>query len=170
MSISTPCEPPFTITSDIEVLLKRTAVPETPESTTRFAAWSDEFSTGLAELDCEHQRLFALLGELHGALKAGVDREALGKPLDEVMHYWCYHAAHEEELFVKTDYPGYEKHCRQHQALIAMIKEIRADFESGASEPLQQQVLEFLKNWLLEHVLQADRSFAVYLNTRRIAR
>ena len=129
-----------------------------------FAEWPDQFSLGMAELDCEHEKIFGLLNELHGAMTAGAGREALGKLLEEVLHYVSYHFAHEEVLFLRANYPGYEKHSRQHRALIGTIREIHADFQASACEPLPQQVLEFLKNWIYEHVLREDRAFVAYLN------
>ncbi len=117
-----------------------TAAQKAMKDRTHFAIWSDEFSVGIDEIDRDHRKLFELLTKLHDASHAGTRREELGKVLDEVLHYLCYHFAHEEELLLQTNFPGYEKHRRLHQAMIGMIEEICKDFQSGAPEPLPERV------------------------------
>jgi hemerythrin len=126
--------------------------------------WSDGFSIGVAEIDREHQRLLGLLNDLHDAVEAGAGHEVLGLVLDGLILYVSYHFAHEEGLFLQTNYPGYEKHRRQHQGLTDAVKQIHTDFLAGASESLPDEVLEFLKAWLYRHILEQDRAFGVYLN------
>jgi hemerythrin len=134
-----------------------------------FAEWSNEFSVGVEEIDGDHRRLLELLNELHDAVKAGGGHEALGRVLDGLMHYVDYHFSHEETLFIRTKYPGYERHRQQHRAFTITVKEIQEDFQLGASDALPQQVLEFLKNWLVEHIMGSDRAFGVYFNAHRAA-
>ena len=134
-----------------------------------FAEWTDEFSVGVAEIDRDHQRLLGLLNELHDAAEAGDGQEVLGKVLDGLVHYVSYHFACEEALFLRTNYPDYKEHTRKHQALTATVKEVHEDFQRGASEALPLQVLEFLKNWLYEDILGADRAFGAYFNAHRAA-
>jgi hemerythrin len=127
-----------------------------------FAEWTKEFSVGVEEIDDDHKRLLALVNELHDALEAGAAWDVLDSVLDGLMLYVSYHFAHEETLFTRTDYPGYERHRRQHQALTITVQEIQADFQANASETLPYQVLDFLKNWLYEHIMGSDRAFGVY--------
>jgi hemerythrin-like metal-binding protein len=134
-----------------------------------FAEWTAEFSVGVDEIDRDHRRLLDLLNELHDAVKAGDGHEVLGKVLDGLTLYVGYHFAHEEELFLRTDYPGAEGHLRQHRALTITVKEIQDDFELDNSDTLPAQVLEFLKNWLCDHILGADRAFGIYLKSHPAA-
>ena len=134
-----------------------------------FAEWSKEFSVGVEEIDGDHRRLLELLNQLHDAAKTEDGREVLGRVLDGLMLYVGYHFAHEEALFLRTNYPGYERHRRQHQALTITVKEIRDDFQMGRSDALPRQVLEFLKNWLYEHIMGSDRAFGVYFNAHQAA-
>ncbi len=127
-----------------------------------FAEWTKEFSVGVEEIDDDHKRLLALVNDLHDAVEAGAAWNVLDNVLDGLTLYVTYHFAHEETLFTRTDYPGYERHRRQHQALTITVHEIQQDFQDHALETLPHQVLEFLKNWLYEHILGSDRAFAVY--------
>lgn len=131
--------------------------------------WSDKLSVGVERIDHEHKKLVALLNELHRALQAGTGEGALGGVLDGLIQYASYHFAHEEELFLRSNYPGYEKHLRQHKALTAKVLEIYADFQSGSATVRPEQVLEFLKNWLSQHIMGSDRDFGMYLNANPAA-
>jgi len=135
----------------------------------RFVEWSEEFSVGIEAIDRDHRRLLELLNELHEAVETGGGREVLGKVLDGLILYVSYHFAHEEGLFLRTKYPGYAKHRQAHLALRNTVTEIHAEFQSGSREVLPQQVLEFLKTWLFQHIMVADRAFSEYLAANRIA-
>jgi hemerythrin-like metal-binding protein len=126
--------------------------------------WSDDqFSVGIEQIDNEHKRLVGLLNELDRALKAGTGQGALGGILEGLYQYICYHFAHEEMLFKRSNYPGYEKHLRQHRELTTKVLEIYEDFQKGASTMAPEEVLEFLKTWLAQHIMGSDREFGQYL-------
>ncbi len=134
-----------------------------------FMDWTDECSVGIPDIDADHQQLLTLLNDLYEAPDAGAGDEVLGKALDAMLLYVSYHFAHEEGLFLRTKYPGYERHRQAHLALRNAMTEIHAEFQSGSREALPQQVLEFLKTWLYQHIMVADRAFAEYLAANRIA-
>ncbi len=129
-----------------------------------FAEWSDEFSVGIEEINEEHKKLLSLVNDLHDNVGAGSAHEVLGKVLDELLRYVIYHFSHEEELFRSTNYPGTERHILQHRGLTAKVENIYADFRANTSETLPQEVLDFLKNWLVEHIMGSDRAFGLYFN------
>jgi hemerythrin-like metal-binding protein len=126
--------------------------------------WSDDqFSVGIEQIDNEHKRLVGLLNELHRALEAGTGQGALGGVLEGLYQYTCYHFAHEEILFERSNYPGYEKHFREHRGLTTKVLEIYEDFQKGSSAVLPEEILEFLKTWLAQHIMGSDREFGQYL-------
>jgi hemerythrin len=134
-----------------------------------FVEWTDEFSVGVPEIDRDHKRLLGLLNNLHDAVETGAGHEALGQVLEGLIVYVSYHFAHEHTLFLRTKYPGYEKHRSQHEALTATVKEVHEDFSSGAADTLPDEVLKFLKAWLYKHIMESDRAFGVYLNANAAA-
>jgi hemerythrin-like metal-binding protein len=132
--------------------------------------WSDEqFSVGVKQIDDEHKRLVGLLNELHRALEAGTGEGALGGILDGLYQYTCYHFAHEEIMFRRSNYPAIEKHYEQHRILTTKVLEIYEDFQKGTLKVSPEQILEFLKTWLAQHIMGADREFGMYLNSKRAA-
>jgi hemerythrin-like metal-binding protein len=132
-----------------------------------FVKWSPEFSVGVDEIDSDHRKLLDLVNGLYDAVTYGSGRDELGKVLEGLAEYVHYHFAHEEDLFERTNYPGTERHRLQHRALTTTVAEIYEDYKSGSTDILPMQVLEFLKNWLYEHILGSDRAFGVYLNAHQ---
>jgi hemerythrin len=128
-----------------------------------FAEWGDEFSIGIEEFDADHKKLIGMLNSLKKAMDAGNAYEELGRVLAGLKLYMSFHFAHEEELLRQINYPDYEAHRREHQAFAETVEEIHRDFRIRVSDALPGQVLEFLKNWLYEHSLGADRAVAEYL-------
>ncbi len=132
-----------------------------------FAEWGDNCDLGIEAFDRDHKRLLALLNKLHHAVEAGHSQEVLARVLAALNIYVNFHFTEEEELFLRTNYPDYEPHRREHRKLTAAVEEIRQDFEKSASDALSQRVLEFLRGWLYDHHIRFDRAFAAYLEANR---
>jgi hemerythrin len=47
--------------------------------------------------------------------------------------------------------------------LTTKVLEIYEDFQKGASTMAPEEVLEFLKTWLAQHIMGSDREFGQYL-------
>jgi hemerythrin len=135
-----------------------------PEARRPLVEWSDQLSVHVEQIDNEHKRLVNLLNELNGAVQTGAGQAALGGVLNGLVNYTVYHFSHEEELSRRSRYPGYEKHCRQHEGFTAKVLQVHADFQSGKSAGLPGDVLEFLKSWLSQHIMGADRDLGAHIN------
>jgi hemerythrin len=144
-------------------LSQRLSPRGSPRTRPRLVEWSDALSVYVEQMNNEHKRLVFLLNELYSAVQTGAGQAVLGVVLNGLILYASYHFSHEEDLFRRSNYPGYEKHLQQHQAFTATVLEVNAEFQSGASAGLPGQVLEFLKDWLSQHIMGSDRAFGVYL-------
>ena len=133
-----------------------------------FMEWSDVYSVQVPEIDEDHKHLFDLMNELHDAVEAKHGHEVLAKTLDGLIQYVSHHFNHEEGLFLRTGYPGYEEHKREHELLTGQALDVQAKFLEGRSETLPEEVLQFLKDWLCMHTTGSDRKFGVFVNTSGI--
>ncbi len=132
-----------------------------------FVEWNDSLSVGIDEIDEDHKKLVALLNELHDAVEAGAGHTVLGKVLEGLILYVSHHFGHEEGLFLRAQYPGYEEHKREHEELTAQVKAVYDKFNSDPEGMLALEVLDFLKDWLYIHIMKSDRQFGVYLNAHQ---
>ena len=123
----------------------------------------DPIWSAIDQIDNEHKRLVGLLNELHRALQAGTGQGALGGILEGMYQYTCYHFAHEEILQEQANYPNFDKHFKQHKGLTTKVLEIYEDFQRGSSAVSPEEIMEFLKTWLAQHIMGSDREFGQYL-------
>lgn len=130
--------------------------------------WSGNFSVGVGSVDGQHQNLFALCRELHDAMVAGQGKAALSRILDRLVQYTVVHFAHEERLMRLHDYPGLAEHKAQHEALTKRVLQFQQEFESGRAA-ITVQLLQFLRNWLQQHIQGSDQKLAPYLKQRAVA-
>ena len=130
--------------------------------------WNEKMSVGVKVLDDDHKRLVALVNELHDALKTGHGKDALGKILDSLVTYTKSHFAREEQFFARTNYPDSAAHKKEHDDLTNQVLLVQAKFNSGASTGLSLQVMNFLRDWLTNHIQGSDKKYGPYLNSKGI--
>lgn len=59
-------------------------------------------------------------------------------------------------------YPDADAHKAQHVALIENVENFMNDFQSGSSE-IGPELMEFLRTWLVDHILETDKMMADWL-------
>ena len=128
--------------------------------------WSRSYSVGVSQMDSEHQRLIDIINNLYVAMRAGRSKDAIGNILDELVDYTKTHFAHEERLMQETGYNGYDEQKRLHEALVAQVLEIQGKFRSGTA--LGQEVMTFLKSWLVNHIQGIDKRYGPVMNKKGI--
>lgn len=127
-----------------------------------FMTWSDSLSVGIASIDAQHQWLVDATNRLHAEItKPEPDRAVLGEILEGLVDYTMNHFVAEEEMFERFGYPETAAHKAEHNALTAKVMQLLLQFEDG--ESVGEPVLEFLKNWLLHHILKVDRAYGPFL-------
>lgn len=131
-------------------------------------AWNDRLSVGIASIDKEHQKLVELLNNFYDAVQANHGKESLAGLLAALIDYTKVHFGNEEQLFAKTAYPEAASHKKAHDDLARQVLEIQKKYLKGANATLSIETLNFLKNWLLDHIQGADRKYAPHLTSHGI--
>lgn len=130
--------------------------------------WSDNYSVGVKEIDSQHKKLVELINNLHDGMKQGKGKEILGTVLNELASYTVYHFGFEEKLFDKYGYPETIVHKRQHADLVAQVKKLVESYNNGGSV-LSMDLMNFLKDWLTQHIAGSDKKYTAFLNSKGIA-
>lgn len=128
-------------------------------------AWKEIYETGIVAFDNEHRTLVAEVNRLYEAIRDKRGDEVLGDILIMLESYTVDHFQHEEKLMAEYQFPGLEEHQRVHQELIAAVQEIKARAASGTEE-LAQELLKFLRVWVLEHIIEVDKKYGSFLESR----
>lgn len=132
----------------------------------KLIVWSNSYSVNIPSMDQEHQRLIDIINNLYAAMRSGRGKDAIGSILDELVDYTKTHFAHEERLMKDAGYEGYDEQKRSHEALISQVVEIQAKFKAGTA--LSQEILSFLKNWLVKHIQGLDKRYGPAMKKKGI--
>lgn len=130
--------------------------------------WSDKLSVGVAQCDNEHKQLVAMLNELFDSMQAGHGKEALGTILGRLISYTKTHFANEERLLKQHNFAEFVAHKAEHDALAKQVLDVEAKFKAGATSALSMEVMNFLKNWLLKHIMGTDKHYGPFLQARGV--
>lgn len=152
-------------TLDREVRTFITNIKEEKKAT--LIEWGPEISLGLKTIDSEHIILINLINDLYDGFQNGRSKDIMSKVLAELINYTQTHFGHEEKIFLETNYPDRENHIKEHRALVKRVLEIQEKFDSG-SEVLTQDVMQFLKNWLVKHILGTDKKYCPHMRANGI--
>lgn len=128
--------------------------------------WSRSYSVGVTQMDNEHKRLIDIINNLYSAMRGGRSTEAVGSVLDELIEYTKTHFAHEEGLMQQSNYQDYDIQKRSHVELVNQVLEIQKKFRDGTA--LGQEVMTFLKNWLINHIQGLDKKYGPVMNKKGI--
>jgi hemerythrin-like metal-binding protein len=120
--------------------------------------WSHLFETGLTDVDAQHRQLVDLLNALAGQLDAD-DPGRIDHLLDELARYTVYHFQCEESLMdaVGLDPVHVTSHRATHQKFIAQVQDW-LHTRNMAGQISTHQLVDYLANWLIFHILGEDRA------------
>jgi hemerythrin-like metal-binding protein len=130
-----------------------------------FVTWGNKYRIGVEGIDQEHRYLFDLINEFHDTHSAGADRYALQKILNRLVHYAEQHFRHEEEIMQAAAYPAHPMHCKLHDELYLTIFRLSEQLAAGSLNA-NRETTQFIRNWLVNHILKHDLQFAGYLAGR----
>ena len=124
--------------------------------------WSTEYSVEVEAIDKQHQKLFAMVNELHDAMKAGKGTQTAPRILKKLVEYVCEHFALEEAMMAEAHYPELARHKAEHDKLTSEVAKMLQDIESGKTV-LSMKLLQFLRSWLQDHIAGVDKKYMPYL-------
>lgn len=130
-----------------------------------FIQWDVNFFTGLPEVDEQHNRLIALTNRLS---ETPADApEHLEQAFAELRDYIAKHFSLEERLMEEAgiDADHFRYHKNAHALFVARVAELWASRNKDAEASLQE-MLDFLKTWILQHILQTDCKMAREIHAR----
>lgn len=124
--------------------------------------WRDELSIGVPEIDAQHQRLIAMVNEVDEAVRlrhgAAISADALRRLCD----YAVEHFAAEEALMDPETYADYDRHMAAHMdgtdKALEFLQAVNEDKEVDMAA-----FLDFLAEWVREHILEVDQGLGRHL-------
>lgn len=129
--------------------------------------WNQSLSVGVVQFDQQHHQLVTMLNDLHAAMQRGEGSQVLDTVLGDLIAYTRDHFTAEEILMEYHDYPDFQHHTRAHRLLVEQVHAIQDRVKSG--RPLQlTSVMQFLVNWLTNHILTEDKNYRSFFQARGV--
>jgi len=138
-----------------------------PAVSTELFRWDAKYSVNIGILDTQHKNLVRMVNELHEAMGVGSSREKLGQILAGLVKYTQAHFATEERLMQLHGYPDFLTHKSEHEHLTRTVMDFERRFLSN-EVGLSVEVMEFLRDWLVKHILGSDKKYSPFLNAKGV--
>ena len=124
----------------------------------KLITWNDNYSVNVEEIDNQHKELIRIINELYVSVVDGKNRNIMDKIFKDLTEYATTHFKTEEDYFEKFNYPEASFHKQQHEDSAKKIEEFKKRNEEGR-KILDSEILHFLINWFINHVILIDRRF-----------
>ena len=122
-----------------------------------------DLETGNALIDSEHRQLFAVINKLMDACSQGKGRDQIASTVQYSNDYVSKHFSDEEQLQIKSKYPGYPGHKQFHDGykrnLLQATNEILTSGATIASLSKLNQVVSIL----VTHIRLEDKKIAAHV-------
>jgi len=127
--------------------------------------WREEYNTNIKEMDDHHRELFQTANKLYEEIHSGRNQTVLEETLNFLIRYTKEHFTQEEKLMEDYDFPEYEAHIKYHLRLIQDVQELKSKYAAGEIR-MDMSIVNFLKDWIINHILTEDRKYGPYLNQK----
>ncbi len=124
-----------------------------------FIEWNNNMSVSNQVIDRDHKMLIQYVNEMHSAMAAGKGKEIVGSILNKLVKYTEEHFGREEIIWKAGRYVNFDRHKQAHVDLLHTVAEFKDKYDKGAVL-LTFDVMNFLRDWLTNHILKADKAAA----------
>jgi hemerythrin-like metal-binding protein len=129
--------------------------------------WNETIAIGILSMDSQHQRWIGLMNELYDAMRTGKAKAVVGRTLTNMLDYTQTHFTAEEKLIATHGYPEYKEHKQIHDGFIERIEGLSRRQQSH-DDALTSEVMNFLKEWLINHIQSVDRQYVPLLKSKGV--
>lgn len=120
-------------------------------------------STGVTEVDAQHQELIKAINTLGDMMRLGKGKVEIGNILTFAGEYAQQHFSCEEQYFDRYNCPAKTQNKEEHGRFVRRFTELMAEFQSqGESFTLVMKIYNELSTWLVQHILGVDVKLRTY--------
>lgn len=126
--------------------------------------WSDKYKTGIELVDEQHKELFRLFNKIYDLYlnEFLIDKyDQIITAVEELKEYTKHHFKAEEEYMVSIRYNKFFEHKLKHEDFIRKIDTIDYNIIDNNQQSELLDILKFVSNWLIEHVITVDKQIPV---------
>ena len=127
--------------------------------------WDHKYSVNNDELDNHHKKLFAIFNKLYDSCLDKGNCITSGPIVEELVSYTNYHFVAEEKYMQSIGYKDINKHISLHRIFTDSICQ-QLHKEDTNDIVVTKQLVLFIWNWLLNHVMIEDKKYSIKLNRK----
>jgi hemerythrin len=126
---------------------------------------ADKYTVGVQKYDDQHKKLIEIINEVFNAKMNNAGKGIILNILNQLNDYTKNHFMDEEVLLKENNYPNLKAHKNEHALFIAKVNSFIQDFHANKVS-LNDEMLDFLKNWLIDHIMRTDKEYGAYFNSQ----
>ncbi len=122
----------------------------------------EEYYLGVDAMDAEHKKLFEIAESAYKLLNDEfiIDKfDYIVKIIEELKDYAEVHFSHEEAYMESIQYKKIFSQKIEHQEFIGKLNQINWEEVEKDQEKTILNILEFLNDWLVNHILYTDKLY-----------
>ncbi len=131
-------------------------------------AWNDSYTVKVRQFDDQHKKLMEIVNKLHDVVRADKGLLIQADVLTSMAAYIQTHFSDEERLMRHHVFPGYVPHKKAHDQMLTQVRNFQRKVETGENT-VTHGVMIFLKDWLVQHILEEDAKYGPFMNGKGIA-
>lgn len=135
----------------------------------QFFSWEESYSVGSTIIDEQHKQLIKMLNNLYSSYTKGEQAGIIIHTIINLSDYVAIHFRTEERYFDQTNYEHTKEHKKEHAAFIEQINVFKYKLEAEEAK-LTEEIMNFLKKWLNEHILISDKKYVETFVKHKLAR
>jgi hemerythrin-like metal-binding protein len=126
---------------------------------------SKNLAIGIHELDRQHLELVHILQQVNDLSRNSLVRQRIILPeiIQKLFYYSQYHFTYEESLMSRASWTGLPAHRELHKVFIKAVLDYSNEYQKRHWEGMTDQIILWLKDWTVHHILEEDRRFKVAL-------
>jgi hemerythrin len=129
--------------------------------------WSDLYCVGVKGIDDQHRILVNLLNRLGQVASRLEEKKAVDETLMALVDYVRGHFAYEEGLMLEHGFASMKSHAEAHGRLTERLRKMIARQDENSTLTIEE-LMAFLRQWLISHILHTDRALGTALNVKGI--
>lgn len=121
--------------------------------------WTEDMSVGCEALDNDHKILVQALNDFVEAADNDEGVFVTDGIFSVLADYTNYHFAREEKVMEACGYEDLDRHKQAHESLKEQLFDCRTRYMLNPNAELEEEVRDFLMNWLQTHILIKDMGY-----------
>jgi len=124
--------------------------------------WKEKYNVNIKEIDQQHKKLIDMINVLHDAIIRKEDKNIMAQIISDMRDFAFIHFKTEEKYFSRIGYKDAESHKAEHKFFLEHVEIFYEEFQNYDSS-LAVEVMTFLKDWFINHIVQLDKTYAAKL-------